>query len=146
MTAARVGVVGVGHLGTHHARAWSRIEGVTLAGAYDPDPGARERIAGELDLKFFDSFQALLDEVDLVSIAAPTPAHADLAIESLERGVHVLVEKPIAAHPEQGERMLHAARRAERVLSVGHVERHNPAVAAALPHLRSPKFIEAHRL
>ena len=146
MKAVRVGVVGVGHLGTHHARAWSRIEGVTLSGAYDPDPGARERTAGELGLTFFDSLEALLDRVDLVSIAAPTPAHADLAIESLERGIHVLVEKPIAGHPEQGERMLQAARRAERVLSVGHVERHNPAVAAALPHLRSPKFIEAHRL
>jgi len=142
----RVGVVGVGHLGTHHARAWSRIDGVTLAGAFDPDPAARERITGEFGLAFFDSLEELLDRVDLVSIAAPTLAHADLAVESLARGIHVLVEKPIAAHPEEGERMLEAARRADRVLSVGHVERHNPAVAAALPHLHSPKFIEAHRL
>jgi predicted dehydrogenase len=146
VNAVRVGVVGVGHLGTHHARGWSRIEGVALAGAYDPDPAARERIQGELGIGLFDSLDALWDEVDLVSIAAPTLAHEDLAVESLERGVHVLVEKPIAAHPEQGERMLEAARRAKRVLSVGHVERHNPAVAASLPHLRSPKFIEAHRL
>ena len=146
MTGVRVGVAGVGHLGTHHARAWSRIEGVTLAGGYDPDPAARERMAGDLGMTFFESLEELLDRVDLVSIAAPTPAHADLAIDALGRGVHVLVEKPIAAHPEEGERMLTAARRAARVLSVGHVERHNPAVAAALPHLRSPKFIEAHRL
>ena len=146
MSQVRVGVVGVGHLGTHHARAWSRIDGVTLAGAFDPDPAARERITGEFGLAFFDSLEELLDRVDLVSIAAPTLAHADLAVESLARGIHVLVEKPIAAHPEEGERMLEAARRADRVLSVGHVERHNPAVAAALPHLHSPKFIEAHRL
>jgi len=146
VTRVRVGVVGVGHLGTHHARAWSRIEEVTLAGGYDPDPAARERMAGDLGMTLFESLDELLGRVDLVSIAAPTLAHADLAVEALGRGVHVLVEKPIAAHPEQGERMLEAARRAERVLSVGHVERHNPAVAAALPHLRSPKFIEAHRL
>ncbi len=146
MNAVRVGVVGVGHLGTHHARAWSRIEGVTIAGGYDPDPAATERMAGESGMVFFDSLAELLDRVDLVSIAAPTLAHADLAIESLGRGIHVLVEKPIAARPEEGERMLAAARRAGRVLSVGHVERHNPAVAAALPHLHSPKFIEAHRL
>jgi predicted dehydrogenase len=142
----RVGVVGVGHLGTHHARAWSRIDGVTLAGAYDPDPAARERAEAESGMEFVAALEELLDRVDLVSIAAPTLAHADLAIESLARGIHVIVEKPIAARPEEGERMLAAARRADRVLSVGHVERHNPAVAAALPHLHSPKFIEAHRL
>ena len=146
MNAVRVGVVGVGHLGTHHARAWSRIEGATIAGGYDPDPAARERMTAESGMTFFDSLEDLLDRVDLVSIAAPTLAHADLAVEALGRGIHVLVEKPIAARPEEGERMLAAARRAGRVLAVGHVERHNPAVAAALPHLHSPKFIEAHRL
>ncbi len=146
MTPLRVGVVGVGHLGSHHARAWKRISEVTLVGGYDPAPGARERAASELGLTPFESLEPLLDSIDLVSIAAPTQAHADLAIEALSRGIQVLVEKPIAERPEQGERMLAAAREARVALSVGHVERHNPAVSAALPHLHSPRFIEAHRL
>ena len=146
MSLPRVGVVGVGHLGSHHARAWKRIAEVQVIGAYDPDPAARERAARDLGVTPFETLEPLLDSIDLVSIAAPTPAHADLAIEALGRGIQVLVEKPIAERPEQGERMLQAARNARVALSVGHVERHNPAVAAALPHLHAPKFIEAHRL
>jgi predicted dehydrogenase len=142
----RVGVIGLGHLGTHHARAWSRIEGVEPAGGYDTDPSARERARSGLGLQVFDSLEPLLDACDLVSIAAPTPEHADLTELALERGLHVLVEKPMASRPEEAERMLAAARRAGTVLYVGHVERHNPAVQASLPHLHSPRFIEAHRL
>lgn len=142
----RVGVVGVGHLGGHHARAWSRIKEVTLAGVYDPRESSRASIAKELGVASFETLSTLLDQVDLVSIAAPTPAHADLTLESLGRGIHVLVEKPMASLPVDGERMLEAARSTGRALYVGQVERHNPAVAAALPHLHSPRFIEAHRL
>jgi predicted dehydrogenase len=142
----RVGVIGLGHLGTHHARAWARIEGVERVGGYDPDPAARERAARDLGLDVFESLDPLLDSCDLVSIAAPTPDHADLADRAIARGLHVLVEKPMASRPEEAERMLAAARRAGVALYVGHVERHNPAVQASLPHLHSPKFIEAHRL
>jgi len=142
----RVGVVGVGHLGSHHARAWSRIEGAVLVGAYDPDPGARQRASGELGLALFDTLEALADGVDLVSIAAPTPLHSELTHTCLERGIHVLVEKPMAGTSEEGESMLAAARAAKRALFVGQVERFNPAVQAARPNLKSPRFIEAHRL
>jgi predicted dehydrogenase len=142
----RVAVLGLGHLGTHHARAWSRLEGVSWVGGYDPDPGARERAETELGISSFDELEALLDQADLVSIAAPTPEHAPLASEAIERGLDVLVEKPMASFPEDGERMLDRARRAGVALTVGHVERHNPAVRAALPHLHAPRFIEAHRL
>ena len=141
-----VGVIGLGHLGTHHARAWRKIEGVELAGGYDPSATARERARTELELMPYEALEPLLDRVALVSIAAPTPAHAALATEALRRGIHVLVEKPMAAKPAEGERMLAAARESGVALYVGHVERHNPAVAAALPHLKSPRFIEAHRL
>lgn len=141
-----MGVVGVGHLGSHHARAWSRIPGTTLVGGFDPDPAARERAARELGLPSFDSFDSLAERVDLVSIAAPTPRHCELALSSLSRGLHVLVEKPMAQTPEQGASMLAAARAAHRALLVGQVERFNPAVQAARPHLKSPRFIEAHRL
>lgn len=146
MTKARVGVSGLGHLGSHHARAWKKIDGVTLVGGHDPDPAARARAESDLGIPTFESFADLLDQVDVISLASPTPAHAEGAIEALGRGIHVLVEKPMAGRPEDGERMLSAARSAAKVLYVGHVERHNPAVAASLPHLRSPKFIEAHRL
>ncbi|MBI4364435.1 MAG: Gfo/Idh/MocA family oxidoreductase, partial [Candidatus Latescibacteria bacterium] len=84
--------------------------------------------------------------VDLVSIAAPTPLHAELALFCLSRGIHVLVEKPMAERPEQGESMLAAARAQKRALLVGQVERFNPAIRAARAHLKSPRFIEAHRL
>jgi predicted dehydrogenase len=146
VTKARVGVSGLGHLGSHHARAWKKIDGTTLVGGHDPDPAARARAEKDLGIPTFESLSALLDQVDLISLASPTPDHADGAIEALGRGIHVLVEKPMASRPEDGERMLGAARAAGVVLYVGHVERHNPAVAASLPHLRSPKFIEAHRL
>lgn len=145
-SARRVGVIGLGHLGSHHARAWRKIEGVELIAGYDPSPAARERMRLELELEARDSLENLLEEVDLVSIAAPTPAHAALAADALARGIHVLVEKPMASSHAEGERMLAEARRTGKALYVGHVERHNPAVAASLPHLKSPKFIEAHRL
>jgi predicted dehydrogenase len=139
-------VVGVGHLGHHHARAWSRIEGVSLVGGYDVNPAVRERAARDLDLPPFESLEALADQVDLVSIAAPTPRHAELTHFCLSRGLHVLVEKPMAQTVAEGEGMLAAARAGQRALFVGQVERFNPAVQAARPNLKSPRFIEAHRL
>lgn len=146
MNRIRVGVVGVGHLGTHHARAWSRVDAAELVGVHDPAPAARERAERELGVRTFESLDALLDLVDAVSIAAPTPDHADLTGRALGRGIHVLVEKPMAACVAEGEAMMRAAERAGRALLVGHVERYNPAVRAALPHLHAPRFIEAHRL
>jgi predicted dehydrogenase len=141
-----VGVVGVGHLGSHHARAWSRIEGAVLVGGFDPDPAVRERAARELNLTAYESLEALADRVDVVSIAAPTPRHADLALDCLSRGLHVLVEKPMAGSTAEGASMLACARAQKRALFVGQVERFNPAVQAARPYLHSPRFIEAHRL
>ena len=146
MSRLRVGVLGVGHLGSHHARAWSRIEGIEPVGAYDPDPAARERAERELSLKAFESLEALADACDLVSIAAPTPDHAELTRFCLARGLHVLVEKPMAATAGEGESMLAMARAEKRALFVGQVERFNPAVQASRPFLKTPRFIEAHRL
>lgn len=147
MTGIRAGVAGVGHLGSHHARVWSRVAGVASVTAYDPDPAARERaLASHPGLAFAESYEALVDRVDVLSIAAPTPAHALLALTALDAGRDVLVEKPMASTPEEAEAMLEAARRARRALLVGQIERFNPAVRAALPHLANPRFIEAHRL
>ena len=147
MTPIRAGVAGIGHLGSHHARVWSQIEGVASVAGFDPDPAARERAAAALPaLRAVDSYDDLLDRCDALSIAAPTPAHADLAIRALRAGKDVLVEKPLAVTPEEGETILAAARETGRALFVGQIERFNPAVRAALPHLASPRFIEAHRL
>ena len=146
MSRLRVGVVGVGHLGSHHARAWAKVEGAGLVGGFDPDPAARERAARELGLHAFETLETLADRVDAVSVAAPTPRHADLTLYCLSRGLHVLVEKPMAQTPEEGAAMLAAARAQKRALFVGQVERFNPAVQAVRPLLREPRFIEAHRL
>lgn len=142
----RAGVAGLGHLGTMHARAWQRIEGVELVGGYDPDPAARSRAEEALGVRVHDSLASLLAGLDLLSIAAPTPEHHDTARASLARGIATLVEKPMAATPDEGEAILALARAQGAALAVGQIERMNPAVRAALPFLRSPRFIEAHRL
>ena len=147
MTGLRAGVAGIGHLGTHHARVWTHIEGVASVIGFDPDPVARDRAAASLPtLSLADSYDELLERCDVVSVAAPTPDHADLALRALRAGRDVLVEKPLASTPEEGEAILAAARNAGRALFVGQIERFNPAVRAALPHLAHPRFIEAHRL
>ncbi|HEU4764055.1 MAG TPA: Gfo/Idh/MocA family oxidoreductase, partial [Candidatus Eisenbacteria bacterium] len=135
MRTLRAGVAGLGHLGTMHARAWQRIEGVELVGGFDPDPAARARAQEALGITMHDSLAALLAGLDLLSIAAPTPAHHDLAKASLARGIATLVEKPMAATPAEGEGILALARAQGAVLAVGQIERMNPAVRAALPHL-----------
>jgi predicted dehydrogenase len=142
----RVGIAGLGHLGSHHARAWKRIEGVELVGGYDPDPDARARAAEEFSIRVHDTLPPLLAGLDALSIAAPTPAHHDVARASLGRGIATLVEKPMAGTPEEGESILALARAEGVTLAVGQIERMNPAVRAALPFLRAPRFIEAHRL
>ena len=140
------GVIGVGHLGRLHARVYSEIENCTLAGVFDTDRGAAERVAEATGSRVFDSDEALLDEVDAVSVAVPTGSHRDVALKAIERGVHVLVEKPIAAAIDEAREMVDAARKRDVVLAVGHIERMNPAVRAALSVLKNPRFIEVHRL
>lgn len=139
-------MAGLGHLGTLHAKAWKRIEGVELVGGYDPDPVACARATEELGLRTHESLAPLLAGLDALSIAAPTPAHHEVARASLARGIATLVEKPMAHTPEEGESILALARAQGVALTVGQIERMNPAVRAALPFLRAPRFIEAHRL
>ena len=146
MTPVPVGVAGLGHLGSHHARAWGRLGTAVVAGGYDPDPAARAKAAAELGIPVFDTLDGLLDRVEALSIAAPTPAHHDVTVAALARGIPTLVEKPIAVTPAEGAAMLARARERGVALCVGQIERFNPAVRAALPFLKSPRFIEAHRL
>ena len=148
MTKLRLGVIGVGHLGYHHARLYHAMEDIVLAGVADPDDTARARIQEDFDgiPAFTDADDLLAAGVDAVSIAAPTSDHRPLVQQALEAGVHVLVEKPMAATVAEAEEMVATARHAQRVLQVGHIERFNGAVMALFDAAMTPRFIECHRL
>lgn len=147
MRTVRTGVVGVGHLGYHHARLYSSMQGVDLVGVVDLDAERAAAVAGEFDSNTFPNVQALIEAgAEAVSVAAPTSAHHELALELLESGADVLVEKPIASTLAQGRELVDTARTANRLLQVGHVERFNGAVIALTENLGQPLFIECHRL
>jgi predicted dehydrogenase len=127
----RVGVVGVGVMGSNHARVLAQLPGVELAGIADPEAAHREFVSRLLSCPAFADVDALIDHgVDALTIAAPTHIHHDLALTCAARGIHILVEKPIASSVEEGRSIIAAARRAGVALMVGHVERFNPAVEA----------------
>jgi predicted dehydrogenase len=142
----RVATIGVGHLGKHHARLLGGLEGVSFVAAVDLVAERAAAAVGATGAEALTDFQSLFGRVDAVTIAVPTIDHLRVATAFLERGVHVLVEKPMAATLAEADAMLAAARASGATLAVGHTERFNPAVAAALPVLRSPRFIEVHRL
>ncbi len=128
-SALKIGVVGVGVMGSNHARVLSEMSGVGLVGVVDPDRKQREFVARTVGCAAFDDLDALLHSgVDAVTIAAPTHLHHEIALECIRRGVHLLVEKPIAPTVEEGRDIVAAAHRAGITLMVGHVERFNPAV------------------
>ena len=146
MREVRLAVVGVGHLGRHHARVASSLSGLRVVGVHDHHPGRAEEIAREFSLRVFSNFEQIAEEAEAVVVATPTVTHAEIAGFFLDRGLHVLVEKPIAADLAHAEDLVQRARRAGRVLQVGHVERYNPAIEAALTLVAAPRFIEVHRL
>jgi len=142
----RVAVIGVGHLGKHHARILSSLPGVELAAVVDTNrPRAREIAAANRTHAAFD-YRDLLGRVDAVTVAVPTEIHRDIALPFLDAGVPVLVEKPMARSLAEADEMIAAASRAKVALAVGQTERFNPAVAAARLLLTDPRFIEVHRL
>ncbi len=125
----RVGVVGLGVMGKNHARVLSELPGVTLVGVADPDQAQVDFVTSRLGCAGFASLEALLDAgIDALTVAAPTQLHTSISLAAIARGVHVLVEKPIAHTVEEGRRIIEAAERAGVTLMVGHVERFNPAV------------------
>ncbi len=142
----RTAVVGVGYLGRFHAQKYSGLPNSRLVGIADPSAAAREAVAAELGVPAHADYRTLLGTVDAVSIVTPTPLHYQVAREFLEAGAHVLVEKPMTATVAEGESLIEAARRANRILQVGHLERFNAAVQAVQPILTVPRFIESARL
>jgi predicted dehydrogenase len=142
----RAAVIGVGHLGRHHARILSALEGVELVAVVDTNAERAAAISASTGAPALADFHDVLDKVDAVSVAVPTELHRDIALPFLERGVATLVEKPIARSLTEADELVSAARNAGAVLAVGQTERYNPAVAAVLPLVTSPRFIEVHRL
>ncbi|HTK49954.1 MAG TPA: Gfo/Idh/MocA family oxidoreductase [Gemmatimonadaceae bacterium] len=139
-------MIGAGALGFHHARLLRDLEGPAFAGFHDARPERAEQVARELGVRAFPSLEALLDEVDAVTIVVPTPAHFDVARDVLGRGIHALIEKPIATTLEEADAMLALARAHGAIVQTGHVERFNRAIRAALPYVDAPRFIESDRL
>lgn len=146
MTALRAGVIGVGHLGQHHARLYAALPDSTLIGVTDQDRERVRLIAERHGAQVFEGVPDLLKAVDVVSIAVPTSAHYRVARACLEAGKHVLVEKPIAVKPAEAKELVELAKAKGCRLQVGHSERFNPIMQTMRPHIRRPAFIEAHRM
>src|SRR5712691_5554673 len=142
----RVAVIGVGHLGRHHARILADLPGVELVAVVDTNrPRAQEIAAAHRTRALFDA-REVLGQVDAVTIAVPTERHQHVALPFLEARVPALVEKPLARTLDEADAMIAAAARSGVALAVGHTERFNPAVDAARGLLTDPRFIEVHRL
>lgn len=128
----RAAVIGVGAMGKHHARLYAEMDDVALVGVADPDPEMQAQAAGRYNTRGFVDYRAMLETAkpDIVSLAVPTQLHYSIASDLLERGVHVLVEKPLALTVEEGQALVGQAHARDVTLGVGHVERFNPAVTA----------------
>ena len=142
----RVGVVGVGHLGQHHARNFTEIEGCQLVGVVDVDHKSATRIAHQFQTQAFFDHKTLIGQVDAASIVVPTTLHYAVAKDLLEAGIHLLVEKPFTATIEEARELIEIARARDLVLQVGHIVRFEPTITKLREILTKPAFIETHRL
>ena len=142
----RIGVVGAGALGYHHVRLLRDAPGADLIGFYDARPERAAQVSSDLGVRAFDALDALIDACDALTIVVPTPAHFAVAKPALERGRHLLVEKPLAVSLDEADELLAIAKRTGALVQTGHVERFNRAVRAALPYVEAPRFIDSDRL
>lgn len=142
----KVGVVGVGHLGSHHARIYHSAAGWELAVVFDTDPAKNQAAAEKYLLPVCRSMEDLFERVDAVSIVTPTDSHFTIAGEAVARGKHVLVEKPVCGTLEEAQKLAANVAKAGVIAAVGHIERFNPAVQSLPERIGRPRFIEAHRL
>lgn len=142
----KVAVVGVGHLGQHHARKFQSIENASLVGIYDQNPARAQQISEQLNCKCFASYEEMLAQCDAVDIAATTTAHYSLARPALLAGKHIFLEKPITSEMVQAEELLKIASEKNLKIQVGHIERFNPVIREIEHEIGEPMFIESHRL
>ncbi len=142
----RVGVIGTGALGFHHLRHLRTLDGAVVRGFFETDAARAAKVGEELGVAAAASLDALLDDVDAVSIVVPTPAHFAVAKAALERGKHVLIEKPITTTLDEADALLALAKAKGALVQIGHIERFNRAIRAAWPYVETPLFIESERL
>src|SRR5450432_4461955 len=146
MKVLRVGVVGVGHIGKNHARLYAETETAEFAAIYDTDVPTSAKIAEQYQVRAATSLEEFAELIDAASVATPTNSHFSVAHPLLEKGKHLLIEKPIADNTAEASQLAELAAQRHLVLQVGHVERFNPALSALEARLTHPRFIEAHRL
>jgi predicted dehydrogenase len=142
----RTAVIGVGYLGRFHAQKYAQLAGSKLIAVVDADAGAAAKVGAELGARGLQDYREILDQVDAVSLAVPTPLHHAIGRELLARGVHLLIEKPIATTVAEARELVALAKANGCVLQVGHLERFNPAIVAAASRLKQARFVESHRL
>ncbi len=142
----RFAVIGVGYLGRFHALIYSRLPDVALVGVVDTDPERARAVAQEAGCAVFASLEDVASQVDAVSVVVPTTAHLAVAEPLLRRGIHMLLEKPIAATREEGKRIVDLADQGGAILQIGHLERFNAGVMALAEHIDHPRFVEIQRM
>ncbi|OKH17607.1 Gfo/Idh/MocA family protein [[Limnothrix rosea] IAM M-220] len=144
----RIGVIGIGNMGQHHTRVLSLLKDVELVGVADLNVERGLDLASKYRIRFFEDYRDLLPLVDAVCIAVPTKLHYQVGLECMEAGVHVMIEKPIAASIAEAEALVNAAAEHHVILQVGHIERFNPAFQELSKVLKTEKLlaIEAHRM
>ena len=142
----KVGVIGVGHLGQHHARVYNELPNVQLCGIYDSDEVQAKKIADKNNCQIYDNASTLINDVDVVDISSPTTTHYEYAKECLLADKHVFIEKPICSKAKEAKEIVQIAKKKNKKVQVGHIERFNPAVLALSDILVNPLFIEANRI
>ena len=142
----KTGVVGVGHLGKHHAKHYTKIKSVELVGVYDTDENQAKRVAKEFKTKAYGSLNDMLNHIDAISIVTPTKYHAKIAEDCILRGKHVFIEKPISKTIKEADKIIALAKKHKVKLQVGHIERFNPALTPLKNLTIKPKYIEVQRL
>tara|TARA_R110000868_G_scaffold161628_3_gene392335 strand:- start:18223 stop:19191 length:969 start_codon:yes stop_codon:yes gene_type:complete len=141
-----VGVLGAGHLGKIHLRLLNESPKYNLVGFYDPDVINGKKVEAEFGYTFYENINKLIDAVDVIDIVTPTLSHFDCAKKAMEKGKHVFIEKPITNTIEEADELLQLEKKYQVKGQVGHVERFNPAFMAVKENIKSPMFIETHRL
>ncbi|MDO5615499.1 MAG: Gfo/Idh/MocA family oxidoreductase, partial [Cruoricaptor ignavus] len=142
----KAGLVGAGHLGKIHLKLLNQSEKYDLVGFYDADTENGKKLEAEFGYKYFDNFDELLAQVDMIDIVTPTLYHYDYALKSIENRKHFFIEKPVTQTLEQAEEILAKCKENGIKAQVGHVERYNPAFIATKDFIKNPMFIEIHRL
>lgn len=145
MSALKIGVIGVGHLGKHHARILAGLPDAELIGVSDVNQDACQEIAAQHGVGAFPDYRQLAQRIDAAVLAVPTSLHYRLGLDLLQQGIHLLIEKPLALNLDQADELIDTADRAGVTLAVGHVERFNPIWEAVQPHVANAKYVEAQR-